>query len=778
MRERKYQIAAIHIMAILAMMTLLAGGRFGSVMTKPIQAIKLTSRADRLSLARLAQTYAELPLSFEANVGQADRRVKFLTKGSGYKLFFTGDEAVLAFRSLSPNSDRITDSRESKSTTHVHGPQEGPSRIRHQESSASAALRMKLVGAQPAATVSGLGELPGKSNYFIGSDPKKWRTSVPNFSKVKYKEVYPGVDLIYYGNQGQLEYDFVVAPGADPNQITLEFLTESLPLPSLRTSEGEDRRRTVRGGRQLKIDGNGDLVVATVGGEIRFHRPVSYQATSAGLREPGENGQRTPAQTHYVLVGDNRARFQVDAYDSSLPLTIDPVLSYSTYLGGSNNDYGNAIAVDGYGNVYVTGNTYSTDFPTVSPLQAAKHSGWDAFVAKLNPSGTALVYSTYLGGAGTDYSEGIAVDASGNAYVIGFTTSPNFPTANPLQPTNHGAGDAFVAKLNASGSALVYSTYLGGTARDHGRSIAVDGTGNAYVTGYTASVNFPTANPLQPANHGGPSWCPCDGFVAKLNAKGSALIYSTYLGGSSDDGPHGIAVDGFGNAYVTGETYSTDFPTVNPIQPALHGNQDVFVFKLNASGSALVYSTYLGGKQADFGYDIAVNSSGSAYVTGFTESADFPTVNPLQPKKKGGQDAFVARLNAAGSALVYSTYLGGTNDDEGVGIRVDGSGNAYVTGYTLSTDFPTANALQVTNHGGADAFVAELNADGSALTYSTYFGGSGNDYGRRIAVDSLGNVYWTGRTLSSDFPTANPLQATNHGLYDAFLVKSAPTSGP
>ncbi len=776
MRERKYRIAAIHIMAILAMMTLLAGGRFGSVAAKPIQGIMLTPSADRLPLSRLAQAYAELPLSFEANVGQADRRVKFLTKGSGYKLFLTGDEAA----SLSPNSDGIVDSRESKPTTHVHGPQnyEVPSRTRHQESSASAALRMKLVGAQPAVTVSGLGELPGKSNYFIGSDPKKWRTSVSNFSQVKYQEVYPGVDLIYYGNQGQLEYDFVVAPGADPNQITLEFLMESLPLPSLRTSEGEDRRQTVRGGRQLKIDGNGDLVVAAVGSEMRFHRPVSYQATSAGFRETGENGQRTPVQTHYVLLGDNRARFEVDAYDRSLPLIIDPVLSYSTYLGGSNNDYGNAIAVDGHGNVYVTGDTYSTDFPTVSPLQASPHGGRDAFVAKLNPSGTALVYSTYLGGGGTDRSEGIAVDGSGNAYVIGITTSTNFPTANPLQPTNHGAGDAFVAKLNASGSALVYSTYLGGTAIDYGRSIAVDGAGNAYVTGYTASVNFPTAKPLQPTNHGGPSWCPCDGFVAKLNAKGSALIYSTYLGGSSDDGAHGVAVDGFGNAFVTGETYSADFPTVNPIQPALHGDQDVFVFKLNASGSALVYSTYLGGKQADFGYDIAVNGSGNAYVTGFTGSADFPTANPLQPKKKGGQDAFVAKLNAAGSALVYSTYLGGTKEDEGVGIRVDPSGNAYVTGYTLSTDFPTANALQVTNHGGADAFVAELNADGSALTYSTYFGGSSNDYGRRIAVDSSGNVYWTGRTLSSDFPTANPLQPTNHGLYDAFVVKSAPTSGP
>jgi len=781
MGEHMHKIAAIHILVILAILILLTGEHFSSVATKPIGITKLTSSTDMLTLSRPVQAYAKLPLGFEANTGQADRRVKFLVKGSGYKLFLTGDEAVLAFTLLSPDSDEIAESGGFKPARgKLLGPQNYGilSRTRRQQSRPSAALRMKLLGAEPGAIVSGLNELPGKSNYFIGKDPKKWRTGVSNFSKVKYRGVYPGVDLIYYGNQGQLEYDFMVAPGADPNQIALEFLTEGLPLPSFGTSEREDRTKQIKGGQRLKIAGNGDLVLASVGSEIRFHKPVGYQLTSARLRETSNNGQRTPVQIQYVLVGDNQVRFQVDAYDRNLPLIIDPVLLYSTYLGGSNNDYGNAIAVDRNGNVYVTGNTYSTDFPTHAPLQATTHGGWDAFVTKLNPSGTALVYSTYLGGRGTDFSEGIAADASGNAYVVGYTTSTNFPTAHPIQPTNHGAGDAFVAKLNTSGSTLVYSTYLGGAAKDYGRSIAVDGRGNAYVTGYTASVNFPTANPLQPTNHGGPSWCPCDGFVSKLNATGSALIYSTYLGGSSDDGPHGIDVDGFGNAYVTGETYSTDFPTVNPIQPALRGNQDVFVFKLNASGSALVYSTYLGGKQADFGYDIDVDGSASAYVTGFTSSTDFPTANPLQPKNKGGQDAFLAKLNAAGSALVYSTYLGGTNDDEGVGIRVDGSGDAYVTGYTLSTNFPTANPLQATNHGSVDAFVAELNAHGSALKYSTYFGGSSNDYGRRIAVDGSGNVYLTGRTLSSDFPTANPLQTTNHGLYDGFVVKIAPTSGP
>ncbi len=332
-------------------------------------------------------------------------------------------------------------------------------------------------------------------------------------------------------------------------------------------------------------------------------------------------------------------------------------------------------------------------------------------------------------------------------------------------------GDVFVAKLNASGSALVYSTYLGGSSGEYGSDIALDVSGNAYVTGRTYSTDFPTAHALQPTNH-----CGTDAFVVKLNASGTALVYSTYLGGSSDDGGNGIAVDVYGNAYITGEIGSTDFPTANPLQPTYHGgNYEAFVAKLNASGTALVYSTYLGGSAYDCGNGIAVDVYGNAYVTGLTASTDFPTANPLQPTYHGGQyDAFVAKLNDSGTALVYSTYLGGSSDDHGQDIAVDVSGNAFVTGSTGSTDFPTANPLQPTNHGsggGGDAFVAKLNASGTAFVYSTYLGGSFDDHGEDIAVDVSGNVYVTGTTTSIDFPTANPLQPTNHGNSDAFVAK-------
>ena len=653
----------------------------------------------------------KLPLAFERNQGQTSSQVKFLARGQGYTLFLTSGEAVLALHNASPKSG---------------------------------VLRMKLLGANPASDVSGMDEMPGKSNYFIGNDAKKWHTNVPMYAKVKYKGIYSGIDLVYYGNQRQLEYDFVVAPGADPRRIHLG----------------------VRGARKISRGEDGDLVLAMDEGEIRWHKPVVYQEKGGARQEIG---------AHYVIKGKNRVGFEVAGYDLRRPLFIDPLI-YSTYLGGSGADYGFGIAVDGSGNAYITGTTSSTDFPTMNPLQPAYGGGlYDAFVAKLNPAGSALVYSTYLGGSGGDYGSGIAVDSSGTAYVTGQTYSTDFPTMNPLQPAYGGGGDAFVAKLNPAGSALVYSTYLGGSALDFGAGIAVDSLGNAYVTGGTNSANFPTMNPLQPVFGGG------DAFVAKLNPSGSALVYSTYLGGSGGAYGSGIAVDGSGNAYVTGNT-STDFPTMNALQPAYGGGlYDAFVAKLNPAGSALVYSTYLGGSGDDVGIGIAVDSSGSAYVTGATDSTDFPTMNPLQPSNAGGgDDAFVAKLNPAGSALVYSTYLGGSGDDVGIGIAVDSSGNAYVTGWTYSTDFPTMNPLQPANGDGGccgDGFVAKLNSAGSALVYSTYLGGSGTDSGRGIAVDSLGAAYVTGQTSSTDFPTMNPLQPANAGGGDdVFVAKIA--NGP
>jgi hypothetical protein len=391
-------------------------------------------------------------------------------------------------------------------------------------------------------------------------------------------------------------------------------------------------------------------------------------------------------------------------------------------------------------------------------------------VAKLNAAGSALVYSTYLGGSNYDGGYGIAVDSSGNAYVTGDTNSANFPTMNALQANSGGTSDAFVAKLNATGSALVYSTYLGGSSADYGFSVAVDSSGNAYVTGATQSKNFPTVNPIQAGNPGNSA-----AFVAKLNATGSALVYSTYLGGASSDQGSGIAVDSSGNAYVTGFTQSTSFPTVNAIQASLgaSGATNAFVSKLNAAGSALVYSTYLGGSNSDGGYGIAVDSSGNAYVTGDTNSANFPTMNALQANSGGASDAFVAKLDATGSALLYSTYLGGSGSDGASGIAVDSSGDAYVTGGTGSSNFPTVSPFQPTNQGIANVFLSELNSTGSALIYSTYLGGSGSDGASGIAVDPSGNAYVTGSTQSINFPTVDPIQAN---ISAGFVAKISPAA--
>jgi len=690
---------------------------------------------DAARRARLVEDYGMLPLSFEANQGQAERRVKFLSRGSGYTLLLTGDEAVLALRS---RQSPVVSGLLQKTITTDHGLQ------------TTDGLRLKLVGANRSPLVTGFDELPGKSNYFIGSDPAKWQTDVRTYAKVGYKSVYPGVDLVYYGNQRQLEYDFVIAPGADPEAIALEIETGK--------SKSETRKS------KMRVDAGGDLVIEAEGGEVRFQKPVVYQPRgSLNLEFTIHNSELLNGR--YVLAADNRVRFEVATYDPTEPLIIDPVMVYSTYIGGVGFDGGNGIAVDSSGNAFVTGRTASFDFPLAKSFQAANHGSpgeGTAFVTKLNAAGNALVYSTYLGGTFFEQGLGIAVDHHGRAYVTGSTGSPDFPTTpDAFQRTSGGRNDAFVTKLNARGNALIYSTYLGGSDDDSGTGIAVDGRGDAYVTGYTCSIDFPTARPLQGANGSGGCY---DAFAARLNHNGSALIYSTYLGGSGWDFGNGIAIDRHGNAYVTGWTRSTDFPTANPIQgtsgDAAVGEGDAFVSKLDARGNALVYSTYLGGSLEDVGSSIAVDSSGSAYVTGFTNSANFPTANPLQGTLNGFENAFLAKVNAAGSAFVYSTYVGFAQ--RGRGIAVDFSGNAYVTG--------TGDAS--CGHVG----VAELNAPGNGFLYSISFGGNDVDQVTGIAVDSSGNAYVTGFTFSGDFPTVNPIQ-TGHGGEpdsDAFVTKIGP----
>jgi hypothetical protein len=684
--------------------------------------------------AAAREGYGKVPLSFEANQGQSDSRVRFLSRGNGYSLFLTSNEAVVVLRQSEADQSR-NDLRVARTAVGA----------RHRK---SAVVRMRLVNANPRPQAAGHDELPGKTHYFIGNDPARWRTNIPTYAKVRYEGVYPGIDLVYYGNQGRLEYDLVVAPRADPGVVALAF----------------------EGAREVRIDARGDLVLTVEGGEVRQHKPVVYQEVAGVKRE---------VVGRYVMKGPCQVGFRVAAYDPSRPLIIDPVLVYSTYLGGSSVEVGHDIAVDGAGRAYIAGVTGSTDFPTTAGAFQTTNGGGeqfngDAFVAKLNASGSGLVYATYLGGSADEQRVDVAIDETGNAYVTGDTTSTDFPTtAGAVQTTSAGDIDAFVTKLNATGSGLVYSTYLGGSSLDAGTGIAVDGAGSASVTGFTLSTNFPTtAGAVQTTYAGGNG----DAFVTKLNAAGSGLVYSTYLGGSDVDTGFGIAVDGAGSAYVTGSA-RTSFPTTAGAAQTTYagGNGDAFVTKLNATGSGLVYSTYLGGSDFDTGFGIAVDGAGSAYVTGFARSTNFPTTaGAAQTTYAGGDaDAFVTKLNTAGSGLVFSTYLGGSSDEVAEGIAVDGAGSAYATGGTASTDFSTtAGAIQTTHGGGfTDAFVTKLDTTGSALVYSTYLGGVDNDSGSAIALNGLGNAYVTGFTGSTNFPTtAGAVQTTLAGEGDAFVT--------
>lgn len=710
-------------------------------------------------------------MRFELNHGQFDRRVHFLARGAGYTFFLTGSDAVLtvaAWRHPTATTNRVHGKGLHASVQVV------PGRIQPKIVSEST-LRLHVEGANPHPQVVGLDQLPGVANYFLSNDPHTWRSNVPSYARVMYRNIYPGVNLVYYGHQGTLEYDWQVQPGANPRAIAL----------------------TIEGAQALHLDSQGNLVLQTAQGAITQQAPIVYQDVA---------GQRRVIATRYLLTGPHRIGFAVGSYNPKHALIIDPVLSFSTYLGGTGDDSGYSIAVDSTGDTYIVGGTTSTDFPIATGIQGSYGGGvtcpylcGDVFVTKVNAAGTALVYSTYLGGDSYDLGNGVAVDAAGNVYVTGYTASDNFPTANALQPTcgcSSYSGDAFVTEINAAGSALVYSTYLGGSGEDHGSGIAVDAAGNAYVAGETYSTNFPTVNPIQP-HCGDTSGCNNgDVFVAKINTAGSAPVYSTYLGGngvdslagewSRGDYNNGIAVDAAGNTYVTGETTSTNFPTVNALHPSCgdtSGCDDAFVAKINAAGSALVYSTYLGGSDIDYGAGIAVDAAGSAYVTGGTYSTDFPTANALQPYCSCSGTAFVTKINPTGSALVYSTYLGGTRFDFGNGIAVNAAGNAYVTGGTYSTDFPTVNPIQAhcgdpSRCNNGDVFVTELTGLGTGVVFSTYLGGGQLDYGTDIAVDSVGNAYITGETDSANFPTQSPLQAALSGSSDAFISKINPYVGP
>ena len=677
-----------------------------------------------------AEKYGKLPLRFEANEGQTGNAVKFLSRGKGYSLFLSATESVMSLNRLAAKTG-------------------------------DAVLRMRLLHANENAPAKGLEELSGKSNYFIGNDTKQWRMNVPNYGKVKFAGVYPGVDLVYYGNQRQLEYDFMVAPGADPSLIQLGFA----------------------GAQHLKITPEGELRLTAKGAEVRWQKPYVYQEV---------DGARHEVEGRYLLTGKNAVGFEVGPYDASKALIIDPQLVYSTYLGGSSSDSGFGIAADSSGNAYVVGATGSTDFPTANPLQAglASSGSTNAFVAKLNAAGDGLVYSTYLGGSGGgalfegDQGSSIAVDSTGNAYITGFTFSSDFPTTpGAFQTTAPGTGVQFVAKLNPAGNALVYSTYLGGSNLGAFLSlpvIAIDSSGNAYVAGGTFSPDFPTVNAAQSAYGGGG-----DCFVSKLNPGGTGLIYSTYLGGNNQDQCSSIAVNSSGEAYVTGVAQSMNFQYTTSV-----GKGTGFVVKLNNSGTGIAFSTQLGGISGSHGDvgggAVALDASGNVYLAGTTTATDFPaTLNAFQTTMGGGNtDGYVMKLDSAGANIQFATYLGGNAGDGCSGIALDASGKIFVTGVTNSTDFPTSGGGTQLFFGGgnSDAFMAEIDPSSvgsGTFVFGTYLGGSGADHAFNMSADSAGNVYIVGNSGSSDFPTTTHSfqPGSGGGTNDSWVAKFATGGG-
>ena len=697
------------------------------------------------------RVFANLPLIFESNQGQSDSKVKFLSRGSGYGLFLAENEVVLALE------------QSASSTRHSAG------RV--------SVVRMALDGANANSRILGADPLPGKSNYLIGNDPAKWQRNVPQFAQVRYEDVYHGIDLVYYGNQGRVEYDFKVSPGADPKQITLQF----------------------RGSEKAELTPAGDLLLATTAGDVRLEVPHVYQKI-------GE--EQRPVAGRFILRDNNRVGFELGAYDRSRTLIIDPVLTYSTYLGGSGNEGCTAvaggvksgcpaIAVDSAGNAYVAGTTTSADFPpSGTPYQATLNGVADIFIAKFNSAGSALIFSTYLGGSGTDTSAGVAADPGFNVIVGGTTNSGDFPTNGTnaaFQPTPLSSGNhVFVSKLDSTGSNLLYSTYLSGaTGADNTTGLALDVRGRAYLTGTTTSTDFPTTTgAFQTASKASSQF-----FMSKVDPSltgSGSLVYSTYLGGSAPASGvtvgGGIAVDTSSTSpsvLLTGGTSFTDMPVLNASQGTNAGGVDAFVAKFiptNASGTEQIYLTYLGGSGNDIGNGIAVDAGGSAYVTGSTTSSNLPAAGtgPFQPAYGGGaSDAFLVKLNnpTSGSsvALTYSTYLGGGGTDVGLAVAVDSSQGARITGYTDSSNFPIKSSVQASLGGGADAFAARIDTTATTATaaghYSTYLGGSGNDRGTGIAVDPQGASYVAGETASSNFPKQNPFQSSLSGSSDAFVSK-------
>lgn len=741
--KRDYKKAfATEVFLLLIILTILT-----SVRTKP---------GNRTTEAYVADT-KPLTLQFVPNAGQADASIHYLAHGPGYNLYLASDQALLM---LAPTNDGRPQQR----------------------------IALRFAGANPLPEIIGQEKLPGVVNYYLGRDPQAWQTGVPTFATVLYREIYPGIDLLFYGNEQRVEHDLIISPGADPGQIAFE----------------------VQGADPLEIDEQGDLLLPSQWGNLSLTSPTIYQEID-GVRSEAEGG--------YILQGDGQFGFWVSDYDRDYPLVIDPILEWSTYFGGSGNDYGKSITVDAAGHVYLTGSTTSTDFPVINATQPG-HAGrgincpsdevpyrmcYDAFVSKLDPTGTGLVYSTYIGMPGDDEGNGIAVDTGGNAYVTGLMSvnSESLPDMFIYK-------QVLVAKLDPNGT-MQYGGWFGATG-SWGNAIAVDNQGRAYITGETPGGFPTTADAIQPAEGE-----LIDAFVTVLNPAGNQLEYSTYLGGNKSycdvcySAGKDIVVDSAGLIYVTGQAAPSFPTTANAFQQTFDGFWKAFVAKIDRQQpgmSGLVYGSFLGGSGSEFGEGIALDAAGKVYVTGSTQSDDFPTTAGAFDRSCGTDgicnatsnmvcdwtppgmppvchidaksDLFVAKFDLTKSgpaSLVYATYVGGGGKDEGLGIAVDSAGSAFVTGSTVSPDFPAIAPSQAGHGGNLDAVVLRLNSAGSDLAFSTFMGGGGDDVGKGIALNSAGEVLVSGHTGSVAFPVANPLQARAGG-WEAFIARLAIAGGP
>ncbi len=682
--------------------------------------------------------YGKLPMTFEANQGQTSARVNFLSRGKGYTAFLTTDGMTLNLRAKAGSNGQPVSAQQG--TT----------------------LVFRLVGANKNPVALGEDMQPGRVNYFIGNDPAQWHTKVPTYARVRYKNVYPGIDLIYYGNHQQLEYDFGVAPGADPRQIQFE----------------------IQGASEIHLDSDGDLVLTTPGGDLHFQSPLVYQES---------NGQRIPVRGGYAMQDASHIGFQISDYDSSRPLVIDPVLLYSTYLGGSGANQPTGLAVDASGNVYVTGYTDSADFPLAN-LGTLPAGNNHVFVAKLDATGSNLVYADYIGGNSQDYGYALVLDSANEVYVTGSTQSSNFPSVQAYQSQQPGPFSGFVSKLSADGSSLLYSTYLGGNTFDVAASIAIDSLNEVHVAGFTMSTNFPVANAYQSAAQPNSYGYGLYGFLTKFSANGSSLVYSTYLAGNDNTSTtpintiSAVALDTSGNAYVTGDTNATNFPVTSSAylqsNTAPAGNEVGFLSKFDTTGS-LDYSTYFYGSSGNPVNisAIAVDTSGSAYVTGTaTSDGTFPITStsicdPSVYSTACGT-AFVTKFAPSGSTLAYSTFLGPNNSASPTTLALDADNDAYVAASTSNSAFDTVNGIEAYSN-GADVLVVEIDPLASTQLFASFMGGSEDEVPTGMAVDSSGDIYLAGWTYSPDFPTIpGAFQTVTGGSVDAFVAKIGPASAP